>query len=395
MKHTILCGHTGSSNRGCEAIIKSTIDLLADNDTTADIATYDMAEDIRAGLGQSGSLITYRAYAKKDLLPRLYNVVARKGFGDEYPGERFRQRDVFAAVKKAGSAVTVGGDTYCYGRNARVPSYSLNTFTKKNGLKSFLWSCSVNAEKIDREMAQELKRYTMIFPREQLTYQNLLDAGIPEERLFRMSDSAFVLRTEAIDLPEDFSNVFAYNPSFTLCNCENGERIAQNRIALLKYILKETDMKIALIPHVFKENYGDLVTCLELEKELDAPDRVTVLTGNYSCGQLKRAISNCRMLFAERTHASIAGYSQCVPTFVVGYSVKSLGIAADLFGTAENRVIPRELLTQTTTLLSHARRFLDEEAQIRTRLMEVVPAYTQRARDGAAKMCQMIGEAER
>ena len=390
MNQTVLCGHTGSANRGCEAIIKSTIQLLNENGISSSIATFAPAEDIQAGLDKLGRLIAYKGYQKKDIFPRIYNSAARRLFHNEYPGETFRQKDVFAAVKQAGSAVVVGGDTYCYSRNARVPAYCVNTFAKKNKLQSFLWSCSINGEMIDREMAEDLKKYTMIFPREQLTYQNLLNAGIPEEKLFQMADSAFVLETEPIDLPEDFTNVFAYNPSFTLCNCENGTQIAQNRVALLKYILKETDMKIALIPHVFKENYGDLATCLELEKELNTPDRVYVVNGNYRCGQLKEAIRHCRMLFAERTHASIAGYSQCVPTFVVGYSVKSLGIATDLFGTTQDRVVPRGLLTQEDTLLSCARRFLDQEAQIKQQLTETVPSYTQMTRNGAKALCQIL-----
>lgn len=390
MNHTVLCGHTGSDNRGCEAIIKSTVQLLKENGISSDIATFAPEEDIRAGLDKLGRLIPYKGYQKKDIIPRIYNCAAKRLLHNEYPGESFRQKEVFTAVKQAGSAVVVGGDTYCYSRNARMPSYCVNTFAKKNRLQSFLWSCSINGEKIDREMVEDLKKYTMIFPREQLTYQNLLNVGIPEEKLFRMSDSAFALETEPIDLPEDFTNVFAYNPSFTLCNCENGARIAQNRVALLKYILKETDMKIALIPHVFKKNYGDLATCLELEKELNAPDRVYVVNGNYSCGQLKEVIRRCCVLFAERTHASIAGYSQCVPTFVVGYSVKSLGIATDLFGTTQDRVVPRELLTQENTLLNCARRFLDQEAQIRQQLTKTVPSYMQMTRNGAKALCQIL-----
>lgn len=394
MNQTVLCGHTGSNNRGCEAIIKSTVQLLKENEISSDIATFAPAEDIRAGLDKLGKLIPYKGYQKKDLLPRIYNSAARRFFHNEYPGESFRQKDVFAAVKQAGSAVVVGGDTYCYSRNARMPSYCINTFAQKNNLQSFLWSCSINEEMIDREMSEDLKKYTMIFPREQLTYQNLLNAGIPEEKLFRMSDSAFALETEPIDLPEDFTNVFAYNPSFTLCNCKNGDRIAQNRVALLKHILRETNMKIALIPHVFKENYGDLATCLDLERELACPERVVVINGNFSCGQLKETIRHCRVLIAERTHASIAGYSQCIPTFVVGYSVKSLGIATDLFGTTQDRVIPRELLTQKDTLINCARRFLDQETQIRQQLTETIPSYTQMTRNGAKTLCQILNGAK-
>ena len=41
-----------------------------------------------------------------------------------------------------------------------------------------------------------------------------------------------------------------------------------------------------------------------------------------------------------RTHATIAAYSTCVPTVVFGYSVKSIGIAKDIFGTTDHYVLP-------------------------------------------------------
>ena len=47
------------------------------------------------------------------------------------------------------------------------------------------------------------------------------------------------------------------------------------------------------------------------------------------CG---RIISKCRFFVVARTHATIAAYSTGVPTIVISYSVKSRGIARDLFG---------------------------------------------------------------
>ena len=57
------------------------------------------------------------------------------------------------------------------------------------------------------------------------------------------------------------------------------------------------------------------------------------------------------MFIAARTHASIAAYSTCVPTLVVGYSVKARGIAKDIFGTYENYVIPVQSLVNKTQLV--------------------------------------------
>ena len=48
--------------------------------------------------------------------------------------------------------------------------------------------------------------------------------------------------------------------------------------------------------------------------------------------QYKGYIARMRFFIGARTHATIAAYSNCVPTLVLGYSVKSKGIAKDLFG---------------------------------------------------------------
>lgn len=58
-----------------------------------------------------------------------------------------------------------------------------------------------------------------------------------------------------------------------------------------------------------------------------------------NCMQLKGYISRCRFFIGARTHATIAAYSTFVPTLVLGYSIKSRGIATDLFGSDENYVI--------------------------------------------------------
>ena len=137
MHHTILCGHTGSTNRGCEAIVRSTAELLKEHSISVDIATFNKEEDLLAGLDCYGDLISYRGYQGKMSVQRLYNGAMKKIFHDEFPYERFRQRDVFKAVRAAGSAVVVGGDTYCYNRDAKLISYNLNRYVQRVGGKSF------------------------------------------------------------------------------------------------------------------------------------------------------------------------------------------------------------------------------------------------------------------
>ena len=65
-----------------------------------------------------------------------------------------------------------------------------------------------------------------------------------------------------------------------------------------------------------------------------------VIIGDAPAALLKGYISKCSFFVGARTHSTIAAYSTGVPTLVIGYSVKSRGIATDLFGAYENYVIP-------------------------------------------------------
>ena len=95
--------------------------------------------------------------------------------------------------------------------------------------------------------------------------------------------------------------------------------------------------------------------------------------------EIKGVISQCRFFIAARTHASIAAYSTCVPTLVVGYSVKAKGIAKDIFGTWDNHVIPVQSFKTNEDLTQRFKCLMQNEKDIRSHLEEFMPAYIQKA----------------
>lgn len=391
-RKTVLYGHTGSNNRGCEAIVRSTVKLLKNEGIISDIATYRAGDDVRAGIDALGDLIEYRSYNGKQSLTRVVNGIMKKVFHYEYPYERYVQQDVFRAIKSYGSAVVIGGDTYChcYGRKSCVPSYNLLKYARKIDAKTFMWSCSIGREDLDPEKISYLKQYDMIFPREGLTYENLINVGVPESKMYRMSDSAFVLDAKETALPDGFTNVFAYNPGYSLGVFENQEQLFRSRVTLLNYILDHTDMKIALIPHVYSQNQGDALCAKEIEQRLHHQERVFLFEKDYTCEELKYIISKCRMLVAERTHASIAGYSQLIPTFVIGYSVKSIGIARDLFGTDTGFVMSYKNIVNDNDFIHPIMDFISREEEIRQQLKKVIPEYKQKAVIAAGRLSDFL-----
>ena len=100
------------------------------------------------------------------------------------------------------------------------------------------------------------------------------------------------------------------------------------------------------------------------------------------------------MFIGARTHATIAAYSTCVPTLVVGYSVKARGIAKDLFGSAENYVLPVQTLENKDDLINAFEWLRAEEEHIRTHLQQIMPEYKKSAAYGGELIKQLISGEE-
>ena len=112
------------------------------------------------------------------------------------------------------------------------------------------------------------------------------------------------------------------------------------------------------------------------------------MIGDYNCTQLKAYISKCRFFIGARTHATIAAYSTCVPTLVVGYSVKSKGIAKDIFGTYDKYVIPVQDLTEDN-LINEFKWMVDNEKRIKNHLADFIPVYRQRVLDAGKEIVNL------
>ena len=69
-----------------------------------------------------------------------------------------------------------------------------------------------------------------------------------------------------------------------------------------------------------------------------------------------------------------------MPTLVLGYSVKSRGIAKDLFGDYTNYVFSIKDLTNSSDLKNSFIWILEHENEIRKKLEEVMPDYKERAK---------------
>ena len=132
-------------------------------------------------------------------------------------------------------------------------------------------------------------------------------------------------------------------------------------------------MGVVLIPHVVWSDNDDRIPLAKLYEEYASSGRVLMIDDN-DAPTIKGIIRHCRFLVAARTHASIAGYSTKVPTVVMGYSVKSHGIAKDIFGSADHYVLPIDRMAGEDELTEAFKWLIANEDSVRklyeSRLMD-------------------------
>ena len=229
----------------------------------------------------------------------------------------------------------------------------------------------------------------MIVARETITYNNMIKKGLTNVKLY--PDVAFTLEIDENmeELPPE--NTVGINLSPLIMNYETNEGNAlASYEKLVEYILNETDMNVALVPHVMWEGNDDRVPLKKIYDKFKDSGRVYMI-GDYNCTQLKAYISKCRFFIGARTHATIAAYSTCVPTLVVGYSVKSKGIAKDIFGTYDRYVIPVQDLTEEN-LIDEFKWMVNNEKSIKNHLEGFMPKYRQKSLEAGKEITNILGD---
>jgi hypothetical protein len=337
----ILYYHGGSGNHGCEALVRTLVDINKINKNTSQLYSFVAKDDARFGISDLIGTIRQSSLDTKDM-------------DRAYPDKSV--------------AYSIGGDNYCVWTTGLA---LYNTKFKDAGVKTALTGCSID----DRifaipEAVSDLKKFDLITARESITFKNLIKHGITNNTHL-IPDSAFILSTQEMEDPRITDNMIGINASNIIENAS--PKVYQNYVNLIRHILIETDYNILLIPHVVQPHNDDWNILTRLKNEFNS-NRI-ILINDCNCMQLKWYISKCKMIVCARTHCSIAGYSTCVPTLVLGYSTKSKGIATDIFGTYKNYVIPAQDLQSNDELTKGFAWLEDNYETIKTLLEEKMPSY--------------------
>ena len=369
--------HFGSGNHGCEAIVRTTAKLLGGS---KDLVLWSFAknEDEKYGISIMLEKIVVSEELKRFSFGYFEALVRRKLLRHPNANMNVFLREQF----KDSIAISVGGDNYCYPWSA-TQAVELDKEIRKYCRASVLWGCSLDPEAITPEMESDLKQFDLITARDPLSYE-LLKRINPNT--VKVSDPAFLLERVDRPLPNNFieGNTVGINISPLIMKYGTDSNIIlKNYEVLIQHILEHTDMNVCLIPHVVWADNDDRIPLRELQKRFPRSDRVCTVN-DANCCELKGYIARCRFFVGARTHATIAAYSSCVPTLAVGYSVKSRGIAMDLFGTEEHYVFPVQNMESENDLLDAFIWLQNNEMFVRQTLKNIMPEYVEQSRTGLA-----------
>lgn len=341
VKKILLYGIGSLQNRGCEALVNSTITQI-DPKVEIVAASFDYDHDKDMYKDRIDYFVNHHKQNPEEFTEeeqKEFEHIQNIPF-DYYNYECFYERDVIKEMKDADICIHIGGDNYCYGVNEWM--YTINRKAKELNKKTVLWGASLYDEITDVDLINDLQKYDFLMIREKISY-NAIKKYIDEDRLMLVPDPAFSLVPKKVKLNSWYKGrkVLGLNLSSLTVKTKENERAVNT---FIDYILNTTDYSIALLPHVTVEEVSDLSVLKKIKEEYKDEDRIFLDDEEYDCQEIKYIISKCDLVIAARTHASIAAYSTGVPTLVIGYSVKSRGIAEDLFGNYQDYVLPTEEL---------------------------------------------------
>lgn len=386
--------HGGSQNHGCEAIVRTLSSMIKKEkpDSFLKLYTFKKAEDEKAGFPFVDEMEEFDYSVKPKNVTfsdkikiALYSKQSQKKADDFYYTIACRN----PSLKKNDVYISVGGDNYCYG-DGHVAK-AMNTTLRSMGKKTVLWGCSIGPEDMTPDKIEDLKGFDLIVARETYSYNALIENGIDKNTVL-YPDSAFLLPVDE-KMNESFE-VKEHTVGLNISNfvypkdCDENHPAKKAVFSLIRYILDETDLNILLIPHVTRDNKADCETLGEIYQKFKC-DRVGLVGGEYSATEYKSIISRCEAFIGARTHATIAAYSTCVPTLVIGYSIKSKGIAKDIFGTYEGYVFPVEELSDSDRFIEIFKNFYTQNGEMRKYLQSFMPDYISKAENSIKELFKL------
>lgn len=385
----VLYNHVGSGNHGCEALVRSISHMLGEKDTL--LLSDAPEEEAKYGIADLIEVRPSMSKTRPAAQDFFFSYLQLKIRHDYFYMDVLPYKPALKGLRSEDVLVSIGGDIFCY-ENYRKYNL-LHQYALKQVKHSILIGCSIEPDSLtDHALLKDLKSFEFISARESITYNALKNAGL--KNVSYCPDTAFSLLAEETALPDHFipQNTVGINISPLVLNkSADAELILENLRLVVRDVLSSSSASVAFIPHVVWENNDDRIPLRKLYQEFQSTGRVCMIE-DQDARKLKWIISQCSYFIGARTHATIAAYSTGVPTLALGYSVKSRGIARDLFGAEEHYVLPYQDITSSDMLLKNFHWLIRHTEETKKTLVEKTEIYQREIANMGSKLKELYGE---
>lgn len=338
MIRILITGHGGSSNRGCEAIIRATAAIIARyiRSVSITVLSYDPSSDREASLTEFPNVTVplVAPCSPKKWSPRwfaqaIYNQTRLRASPQapsyfHYSNQHFyRNQDL---------VLSVGGDNFTDDYGGPSAFFRELSYARSHGALTAIWAASVGPFKerqSEQRWTNELRKVDLITVRERRSLEYLRSLGV-ESNVAYVADPAFLLRPDPDTIlepkPSNGKTVIGVGMSDLIARLYGAQRYVDAFAAFARRALAETDKHLILIPHVVQPQNDDAKICEQLASRLPNDGRVTVVSRGYNAPRTKAVIAGCDYFIGARTHSTIASLSSGVPTLSIAYSTKAYGI---------------------------------------------------------------------
>ncbi len=367
-------------NRGSEALVRGLTSICKEqlDDTYITLVSSEENFSSDINIDNIDKYCKKMNYSNKSIMRYIVAVLKRLKLTNLVTSLQYSKLKEIAQEQDV--IFMIGADNYDITYGIQENLNRLHEYIRKNTkAKMVLYDCSIAERDVTDTLKKDINNFDIVTVRETISKDNI-NPFVEKDKLFLFPDPAFAMDSEEVKLPSIFNGndgVVGINVSNLITNPKYGskaEDILDAYINMMNYILDNTNKNILLLPHVM--NNADLGTLKKLYENYKGNNRVYLIEDeSLNAKQLKYIISKCELYVGARTHSTIAAYSTNVPTLVLGYSVKSKGIAKDIFGKYENYVLPVADLKSNQYLVDGFKWLLENEEKIKNVLENRMPEY--------------------
>jgi len=370
----LLIGIGGVYNYGCEAIVRGTEAILRSEWPDVKIVYASCRpEDDRTRLKGCNVEIVRRKrigrYSPRNVVRKLLSMAGISWYPTTDPPVIANGYD---------AVLSIGGDIYTIRANGAGNRGFLRfgDACEKRGIPYVLWGASVGPfsanPETERVFTKHLKNISLITARETATVNYLQNIGV-SHNVIPCADPAYVVAPEIKADSACKHNGFTIGINLSPLSVRHSKYSLEEAIHVqsrtIQELIKALDARIVLIPHVvcdFMEGDDDL---------------------RY-LHRIKQAIAS----IAARMHCAINALAAHVPTILVAYSRKAVGMCEYVYGNG-NWAIPLNEFGSNHTL-EKIRLMIKQKESIRTYLGNRIPEIQEDAYRPMQRLKEILEGAE-